>query len=543
MPYTVVGNCVKKKNADGSGGETVPGGCHDTHDEAVKHLQALEANVKDSAIAEFSMRITKAAYNKSERSPMKWNAIDSDVDEDLYTERMSLELYQDFEKHIKNNEEVPETFKSVICEDDWCGGMPYLSIAHYKSGSEKRNVPGEVEAIFIDGTRLKSKGILHDTPMGRKVFDALREDLYMEKSGNSEHRPVRISIGFLDLEHKHRSQNGGQEFTFERTELNQSCPLCDSGVGGKIYTKGHLIHLAMTRVPVNPRTEMSVEKSMDEITSKRKDAESIIGELADGLEEKSIPADVLVVRSDTSEGIGTRPVDDEDDLQPCYDPNTDSYDQACVDSVMDKYVGKFRKDATVKSTVDKALLDAVSVSLNKLYKSNGYNTEPIVEEAMATQTVEKNMDKEHMEEEEKDEKKEEKSVVAEVSSLDKSYNSLKSILSSAKSADEVQRAFNEFGAEVEKSYTPPAANVNDIAEIVTRAVAAAVQPLQLELATIKAKLNGNAVSSDVVKSKALTLSGYTRPEDMIQRSIPQQPARKLTQIERLAMKSTGALRE
>src|SRR5574341_670574 len=41
----------------------------------------------------------------------------------------------------------------------------------------------------------------------------------------------------------------------------------------------------------------------------------------------------------------------------------------------------------------------------------------------------------------------------------------------------------------------------------------------------------------------LTAAAVLGPEDMIQRSIPQQPARKLTQIERLAMKSTGALRE
>ena len=287
MPYTLEGNCVKKKDT----GETVK--CHDSHEKAVAHLRALQANVHDSLV-EMSMRITKASYNKSEPIPMKWVAIDSDVDEDLYQEKMSSELYNDFTRRINEDIPVPDEFAEAICEADWCGGMPYLSIAHFKSGNGKTNVPGEVESVFTDGTRLKSKGVLFDNPLGRKVFDSLREDLYMEKSGNDDHLPVRISIGFLDLEHRHVSQNNTADFVFERTKLGSICPLCADGVGGKIYTKGHLIHLALTRVPANPRTQVSVEKSgMDEITSKRKDAESIIGEeLADGLEEKSIADDL-----------------------------------------------------------------------------------------------------------------------------------------------------------------------------------------------------------------------------------------------------------
>ena len=235
-----------------------------------------KVNIK-TGIVEMSMRISKASFNKSEKSAMKWAAIDSDVDPDLYDERMSIELYKDFVDRIVNNTPIPEPFHEVICENDWCGGMPYLSIAHYKAGTGLRNVPGVVEDVFIDGTRLKSKGTLHDSDMGRKVFDALREDLYM-KEKSTDHNPVRISIGFLDLEHKHLSKAGGQEFTFTRTDVGQMCPLCAQGIGGKIYMKGQLVHLAMTRVPVNPRTEMVAEKSMDEITTKRDDAKSIIGD-------------------------------------------------------------------------------------------------------------------------------------------------------------------------------------------------------------------------------------------------------------------------
>lgn len=48
MPYMIVnGDEVHKKNADGSAGELVPGGKHKTHEEAVKHLQALEIAMKE----------------------------------------------------------------------------------------------------------------------------------------------------------------------------------------------------------------------------------------------------------------------------------------------------------------------------------------------------------------------------------------------------------------------------------------------------------------------------------------------------------------
>lgn len=47
MPYTVRKEddkyCVKKKHQDGSL-SAVPGGCHPTKDEALKHMQALIIN-------------------------------------------------------------------------------------------------------------------------------------------------------------------------------------------------------------------------------------------------------------------------------------------------------------------------------------------------------------------------------------------------------------------------------------------------------------------------------------------------------------------
>lgn len=565
MPYEILGNCVKQSDS----GETVK--CHDTHEEAVAHLRALQANVKHSDVVEMSLRITKASYNKSEKSPMKWAAIDSDIESDLYDERMSIDLYQDFCSRIEKNTPVPEEFMPVICENDWCGGMPYLSIAHYKAGEGLRNVPGMVESVFVDGTRLKSKGTLNDNDMGHKVFDALCDDLYRKEKSDVDHLPVRISIGFLDLQHKHQSQVSQTEFTFVREHVGQICPLCAQGIGGKIYMKGQLVHLALTRVPVNPRTEMVAEKSMDEITTKRDDAKSIIGELADELEEKSIASDILVVRSE-EEGYPPEPSPSE--IQSCYDPNTGGWDSACIAAIMDKYMPDIRNsigEPIVKSTaLPKEVID---VMVSHIYKSNGYD-EPVVEDAMDKKPDEVVEEKavagipvkpfKHTQDgvtitggvddnkvaspipakadAEEDEPKEE---VKEMSEIDKSYARLNAAITS-KDVNAVNEAFAALGTNVEKAFTPEpkAFDPNDMAAIIKSAVEDAVAPLRMELATLKAGQTqrvDTVSNGGVVKSKALSLGGFGKPEQMVQRSGQTQgPVRKLSQIEMLARKSTGA---
>src|SRR5512138_630458 len=117
MPYKLEGNYVKKADT----GETVPGGCHKNHEEAMAHLRALEANVKDSAVAEFTMVVTKAKFNANEVNPnrrMQWRSVNSDTESDLYQEKMSRELFYDFTHRINDNVPVPEAFKSIVCEHD-----------------------------------------------------------------------------------------------------------------------------------------------------------------------------------------------------------------------------------------------------------------------------------------------------------------------------------------------------------------------------------------------------------------------------------------
>lgn len=521
-------------------------------------------------IVEMSMRITKASYQKSEKSAMRWTAIDSDVDEDLYQESMSVELFKDFADRIENNVPVPEAFKSVICEESWCGGMPYLSIAHYKAGEGSRNVPGTVDAVYIDGNRLKSKGTLYESEVGRAVWNSLREDLYMKEKSEVEHLPVRISIGFLDLQHKHRPVQGGQEYTFTRSAVGQICPLCEQNIGGKIYMKGQLVHLALTRVPVNPRTEMVAEKSMgEEIQTKKDDAKSIIGEsLVETLDMKSLADGTLVVRATEATTVGSDPVPDHNALcDECYDPNNDSYDQECVDRVLSaNNVGLRNTFAPVKSKADK-LLDAVE---NYVTRTKSQGKPPVTEENMATNDkVEKmqlggenvpqktfeyqangvsisgdpqqntipNPVKSHQEDEVEDEKKEkeEKSV----SALDKSFEQLKALVASGASVDDVNKAFAIVGAEVEKSYSPKPQSIDatNIAEIVKSAVSEAVAPLQMKIAQLEA---GNAIAQKAIQGQApLPRSLTIRPNELLQKSQSQQPVRQLSQIEKIARSTVG----
>ena len=62
---------------------------------------------------------------------MRWSAVNSDVDWDTYGEKMTVDLYRKMIGYIKTNTPPPAQFKSAICSEHWCGGMPYVSIAHY----------------------------------------------------------------------------------------------------------------------------------------------------------------------------------------------------------------------------------------------------------------------------------------------------------------------------------------------------------------------------------------------------------------------------
>lgn len=266
------------------------------------HKDAEGNWIKKSDLQEFTLTIRKASFDPVS-GEMRWRADTSDVDSDLYDDNMSMELFADFIDRIERSEPPPEPIRDQYTSDYWGGGMPYLSLSHYYDlgGSA---VPGIVDAIYVDGKFLKAKGRLYDNQLGKAVWSSLKSDL--EHRAKTDHSPVRISIAFLDYMHKHKSTG----FVFERDFTDPTkivCPECraehrEGRVGGKIFLKGLLIHLALTRVPVNQRTIMEVEKAM---TTRLEDAASIVGtDLAAEIDAKSLEVgkaeleEMVITRSD-----------------------------------------------------------------------------------------------------------------------------------------------------------------------------------------------------------------------------------------------------
>lgn len=272
-------------------------------------LSENEKEVHLSAEHEFSMYINKALID-NDTGQMRWCAVASDTDPDSFEDEMSLELYSDFISRIESKELPPERHRS----DFWSGGIPYLSVSHYLDFNGK-GVPGEVESVYIDGKQLKSKGLFSDSALGKAVYKAVRENFSDERKSDQD--KVRISIAFVDWGHVHKS-NG---FEFVRENLGEICPEClkELLVGeskGKVFKKGHLIHLALTRHPVNKRTNMEVERSM---ATQEEDAKSIVGdELGEELAQLSddqkdeLKADLVIKSDDVTSAKADMSEDDEE---------------------------------------------------------------------------------------------------------------------------------------------------------------------------------------------------------------------------------------
>jgi hypothetical protein len=282
-------------------------------------------------LTEFSL-IIKASQDPVSNE-MRWKMSASDVGEDSYNDNMSIELYQDFIKRIESSELAPEQFRSSF----WKGGMPYLSISHYPDLDGKA-VLGMPEATYIDGdcnkACFKSKGTFYDTPIGKAAFEAVKDN-----PNQPEDKKVRVSIGFLDWSHVHKSNN----YKFIREDDEDICPEClkEAMKGksvGKIYLAGQLVHLALTRVPANKRTEMEVDKSM---TTRKEDAESIIGELAEDIDKEAKlvgKSEALVIKAEDDIEVDKAMTQAEAEKE-CTDPKTNKVDRDCVARKMGKRTG------------------------------------------------------------------------------------------------------------------------------------------------------------------------------------------------------------
>lgn len=297
--------------------------------------------MSNSPIITSFMYITKSSISDG---MMRWSAVNSDTEWDLHDERMSLGLYRKMLGYIQAKAGPPKDFKDIVCSDYWCGGMPYLSIAHYPDANGKA-VPGQPTDLFIDGTQLKAKGILFDTPLGQAVWKSLKQD---ESLGKDKDR-IRISIAFLDLSHKHG--DGGKVFV--RNSMEDVCPECLANRGNKIYLDGYLVHLALTRVPVNPRTIMETEDIMAKksIQTRKEDAISILGdkELADEVEKSALEekSDILVEMSDTEIPVEDVVVEDAKAKKPDDEP-----DEAGGEEMADAEMKKKKKEMMKSLTAE-----------------------------------------------------------------------------------------------------------------------------------------------------------------------------------------------
>jgi len=292
---------------------------------------------KQSDLKEFSLHIDKAGFHK-ESGEMRFHAVGSDTLIDTYGDNMTAELFADFLQRIESGEAPPEEHGN----DFWNGGIPYLSISHYPDHDGKA-VPGDIQKIYIDGNRLKGNCRFYETPLGMAAFKSVCKDQIEDVDDK-----VRISIAFLDWKHSHKS-NG---FEFERKSLTDVCPECikefrEQSGEGKEYLRGHLVHWALTRVPVNQRTNVELEeKSMSEILTQKDDAASIVGEEeAEKIDEmKSVAkSDAVVIKAKDED-------EEEEDKKKKKDKKEEEKSEV-VDDRLDKVLSLLE---TEKDAVDKA---------------------------------------------------------------------------------------------------------------------------------------------------------------------------------------------
>lgn len=218
--------------------------------------------------------ITKATLDEK-TGKMIWAATASDTDPDSYAEKMSLELYESFIDRIDSE------------------NPPYVSLAHYGRLGGKGEA-GVATDVYIQGKQLKAKGYFHDNPLGTAIFNAIRQD---RRINRSQEERIRISIGFYDRKHSHA--NG----TVWEFKSGVPCTQCALGIGGKTYLDGILEHLAVTRVPVNKRTDITAKSESEDMPTRKEDALSIVENEEIVNEIDKAHQETLRAKSETETGL------------------------------------------------------------------------------------------------------------------------------------------------------------------------------------------------------------------------------------------------
>lgn len=486
---------------------------------------------KSEMLKEFSIAIVKASLDKA-TGEMRWRAVASDTDKDNFGDNMTLTLFNDFMRRIKSNQKAPDIF----CSEYWQGGMPYLSIAHYSDNNGK-SVPGDIESVYIDGNRLKGKGTFTDTPLGRACFKAVCADLYADESDYEN--KVRLSIGFLDFAHRHKSSGT----IFKRTGPGHACKECTEagGHGNMIeveYLEGMLLHWALTRVPINPRTDMEVDKSMSDIKTRQDDAKTIVGEeLA-----KDLDTDEVESLIDKSEAMVVKSEQDEDEAVASEDPQIDEGKGTSPEPEVEK--GKHDEDDEDEDKAkEKADVDVIVVeTLDNLPAGGAVSLEEVADNREARQEAVRlhelwwdlgDVMFNIFERSDVDDKKaaisraieefrdmlemkalhvlSEAEAEADATPLDQAFDILKENIESAKADEEktedeilesVQESFDTLGSVVVESVRGTEGEVSpakSVAANIEKAVTKALQPLADQLGLLVATM-GAKTGEEVVRS-------------------------------------------
>lgn len=272
-------------------------GTYDTEKEAKDREKQINSH-KNMALVEVALYITKASLQ--EDGVMRWAATCSDTGKDKTNQATSLQLFNDWIERTESGKTVP-----------WLPPprVPFLGLSHYPD-LDGFGEAGLTDKMYIQGNQFKAGGTFHgdsDHPLGKALFEAVRNEKALIEKGQAVDKPIRISAGWWDIAHSHG------DFIFERKSLDDVCPMCANGGDDKIYLKGQLDHFAGTRVPINPRTALSLEEKA--MTTRKQDAESIIDDpvLVDELDERS----KLTGKSETElpAGMVTRADEEEPDTQ------------------------------------------------------------------------------------------------------------------------------------------------------------------------------------------------------------------------------------
>lgn len=254
-------------------------GTFDSKEEAEDREREIQYFKHNKALVEVPLVITKADLQPD--GSMRWQAVTSDTDPDRTGESTSVQLFQDWIQRV----EVGATVLSLPTPR-W----PFLGISHYPS-LDGFGEAGITEVMGVDTYKAQfvAEGVFYpDRPLGKALFEAVKSDPELIQRGEVEN-PIRISAAWWDLAHSHGND------IFERKSLADTCPMCEQGIGNKVYLKGQLDHFAATRVPINPRTSLALQEKSD-MTTRKEDAASIVSEdLAEELEGKS----QLVGKSET----------------------------------------------------------------------------------------------------------------------------------------------------------------------------------------------------------------------------------------------------